>query len=445
MEKNQLESRREFLKKLSFFAGSGLLMTAAPGMSFAEALQDNKKSPNDRIRIGIIGVGSRGRYHVLVLNQMPEVEITAVCDNYPPNYDRAKNLTNGKAEAYWDYRELLAKNKPDAVVIATPLHEHAQMTIDALKSGCHVLCEKSMAITTDESIAMAKAQQETGKVLFVGHQRRWDIKYLKAKEMADSGFFGKITQIRAWWHRNNDWRRAVPKNHFPNHPNWKLDPEYPTLEHKVNHRLYREYSRGLMTELASHQIHVANWFMNKLPIAVRGSGSINYWYDGREVFDNVNLVYDYPGGVHLIYDSMTSNKQYSLEEQIMGVKGAFELENGKYFYESPPAAPGILQMINEIEHQIFDNVPLGGKSWVPESAADTSGEFFTDDYPLPNSTQLQNEAFLECIRKNKIIPGLLEEYLYATIASLMGDEAMMKNETVYWPEEKLKVLDQHNT
>ena len=200
-----------------------------------------------------------------------------------------------------------------------------------------------------------------------------------------------------------------------------------------------------MTELASHQIHVANWFMNKLPIAVRGSGSINYWYDGREVFDNVNLVYDYPGGVNVIYDSLTSNKQYSLEEQIMGPKGTFELENGKYFYESPPAAPGILQMINEIEHQIFDNVPLGGKSWVPESAADTSGEFFIDDYPLPNSTQLQNEAFLECVRKNKIIPGLLEEYLYATIASLMGDEAMMKNKTVYWPKEKMKVLDQYNT
>ncbi|MFW6103861.1 MAG: gfo/Idh/MocA family oxidoreductase, partial [Bacteroidota bacterium] len=153
----------------------------------------------------------------------------------------------------------------------------------------------------------------------------------------------------------------------------------------------------------------------------------------------------YPGGIPVIYDSLTSNKHYSLEEQIMGPKGTFELENGKYFYESPAPAPGILQMINDIEHQIFDNVPLGGKTWVPESAADLSGEYFVDEYPLPNSTQLQNEAFLEAVRKNKMTPGLAEEFLYATIASLMGDQAMMNNEVVYWPKEKLKVLDQFNT
>ena len=444
MEEPKLQSRRDFLKKLSLFAGTGLLMSAAPGISFSETLQDKKESANGRIRLGIIGVGSRGRYHVLVLNNIPNVEITAVCDNYPPHYERAKELTNGKAEAYWDYRELLEKNKPDAVLIATPLHEHAHIVIDALKSGCHVLCEKSMAKTIDDSIAMVKAQKETGKILFVGHQRKFDIKYLKAKEMVDNGFFPKITQIRAWWHRNNDWRRPVPENNFPDYPNWELDPQYPTLEHKINHRLYREYSRGLMTELASHQLHVANWFMDKVPISVSGAGSINYWHDGREVFDNVNLVYQYPGGVPVIYDSLTSNKQYSLEEQIMGPKGAFELENGKYFYESPPPAPGILQMINDMEHQIFDNVPLGGKSWVPESASDLSGEYFIEDYPLPNSTQLQNEAFFEAVRKNKVVPGLAEEYLYATIATLMGDQAMMNNEVVYWPEEKLKVLDQYN-
>ena len=440
MEEFNQQSRRDFLKKLSMFTGSGLLMSAFPGLSFSGALQNKEGGANDRIRIGVIGVGSRGRYHVLVLQKIPNIEITAVCDNFPPHYERAKELTNGKAEAYWDYQKLLEKNKPDAVIIATPLHEHAHITIDALKSGCHVLCEKSLAKTIDDSIAMVKAHKETGKNLLIGHQRRFDIKYLKAKKMAEKGFFPKITQIRAWWHRNNDWRRPVPENNFPKYPNWELDPQYPSLEHKINHRLYREYSRGLMTELASHQLDIANWFLNKTPISVSGSGSIVHWHDGREIFDNVNLVYKYPDGVNVIYDSLTSNKQYSLEEQIMGPKGAFELEAGKYFYESPPPAPGILQMINDMEHQIFDNVPLGGKSWVPESAADTSGEYFIDDYPLPNSTQLQNEAFIESIRNNKDI-NLAEEELYATIASIMGDEAMIHNKIVSWPAEKLKVLD----
>lgn len=439
MEDFAQQTRREFLKKLSVFTGSGLLMSAFPGLTFSEALRDKKPSPNDRIRVGIIGVGSRGRYHVLVLQKMPNVEITAVCDNFPPHYERAKELTNGKAEAFWDHRELLSKNKPDAVIVATPLHEHAHIVIDALKSGVHVLCEKSMARTMEDSIAMVKARKETGKILQVGHQRRFDIKYLKAKEMAEAGFFGKITQIRAWWHRNSDWRRPVPENNFTN---WKLSPQYPSLEHKINWRLYDEYSLGLMTELASHQLDVANWFLDKLPLSVSGSGSIVHWHDGREVYDNVNLVYRYPDGVHVIYDSLTSNKQYSLEEQIMGPKGAFELEAGKYYYESPPAAPGILQMINSIEHQIFDNVPLGGKSWVPQSAADTSGEYFIDDYPLPNSTQLQNEAFIESVQKNKPIPGHAEATLHATISTIMGHKAMRNQEVVHWPVEKLKVLEQ---
>ncbi len=410
-------TRRDFLKKLSLYAGTGLLMSAFPGLNLSG--QDKKIGPNDKIRIGVIGVGSRGSLLMLHLLNNPWVEISSVCDDYPPHYERALEMTNHKAKAFWNYRELLEKDKPEAVVIATPLHEHSHMTVNALKAGIHVFCEKAMARTMEETKDMLKAHEKTGKILMIGHQRKFNLKYLKAYEMHQQGYLGKITQVRAWWHRNNDWRRHVPSH---------------DLERKINWRLYDEYSLGLMTELASHQVHVANWFLGEHPVSVMGSGSTNYWRDGREVYDNVNLVYTYPDGTHLIYDSLTSNHQYSLEEQIMGPKGTFELEAGKHYLEFPPPAPGIKQLINQVENSIFDTIPIGGASWVPDSAEDRSGEYFINKNPLPDDTMLQMEAFVDMVKQNKIVPGLAREYFEASVASILGYQAMQEKKIMKWPE-----------
>ena len=135
------------------------------------------------------------------------------------------------------------------------------------------------------------------------------------------------------------------------------------LERKINWRLYKEYSCGLMTELASHQIQVANWLKNALPVSVMGTGSINYWKDGREVFDNVALIYSYEDGTQFIYDSMTSNRHYGLEEQILGDEGTLELEVNKRYFENPPPPPeppppaGIVQLLKDIE-SIFSKETL---------------------------------------------------------------------------------------
>jgi predicted dehydrogenase len=252
--------------------------------------------------------------------------------------------------------------------------------------------------------------------------------------MLEEGFLSEITQIRAWWHRNADWRESVPDKEFPN---WELDPEYPSLEHKLNWRLYREYSRGLVAELGTHQLDVANWFLDMVPLSVRGAGSINYWEDGREVYDNINLVYSYPKGVNVIYDSLISNKQYSLEEQIMGPEGTMEMQDGKYYYEKPPPAPGILQLISDIEDDLFGVTPLGGDSWNPQRAADTAGNYIVEEYPLPNRAVLQDEAFIESVRQGKQIPDAAEYGVYASVAAIVGHQAMLQDKVIPWPEEKL--------
>ena len=419
MEPLNEPSRRNFLKNISIFAGTGLLAGTTPWFEVFGNPTPAGKGASDKIRIGIIGTGSRGEFHLNILKTIPTAEIAALCDDYESHLLHANSLVNSKPKTFLDYRDLIALKDIDAVIIATPLHKHSRIVIDALHAGKHVFCEKSMARNIEDCISMIKAQKETGLNLQIGHQRMFSFKYLKALEIIKSGQIGKISQIRAYWHRNNNWRRSVPD---------------PSLERRLNWRLYDESSCGLMTELASHQIQVGNWYLNATPDYVTGSGSINYWKDGREAFDNVNVVYHYQGGIHLIYDSTTSNVHYGLEEQIMGDKGTLEPETGKVYLENPPPAPGIVQLITDIEHKVFSTIPLGGASWAPDSGFDKKGKPITD-MSFTDENIIQMEAFIESVKSAKPVKNILKEGYNATIAALIGHEAMVKKEFVYWKPE----------
>lgn len=379
----------------------------------------NAQDRTEVVKLGIIGPGSRGVYLLLHLLEIPGVKISCFCDNYKPNFDAAQEMLGPEAKGYTDYREMLEKESMDGVIIATPLHEHAHMTVDALEAGLHVFCEKSLAKTYDEALAMVDAQKRTGKILMPGHQRMFDLKYQKAYKMIKEGKLGNITHIRAFWHRNNDWRRPVPS---------------PELERKINWRMYHEYSLGLITELMSHQVQVANQILNQVPDYALGSGSINYWKDGREVYDNVNIVFKYPGGTHLVYDSNISNKHYGLEEQIMGPLGTMELEKGKMFEEFPPPAPAILKLINHLENEFFDAVPIGGASWVPETAESRKGEYIYDEVLEDDGTRMLMESFVAFVRNNHVDTEYTRQGFYSAVSSIMAFEAMMRKEIIYWPE-----------
>ena len=413
MNESKIKSRRNFLKTFSLITGSTLLSSQMPWLRDLHA-----QEPGRRVRLGIIGSGSRGSYLQLHLKDIPECDMICVCDNYPPNLEAGLAIAGKQAKGYTNHLEMLEKEQLDAVIIATPLHEHAHITLDALNAGVHVFCEKSMARTIEDSDNMVKAQQKTGKILLIGHQRMFNVKYQRALQMINEGKIGPVTHMRAYWHRNSDWRRPVPS---------------PGLERKINWRLYKEYSCGILTELTSHQVQVTNQILNEVPQYVYGSGTTNYWKDGREVEDNVSLVYKYPGGTHLVYDSVNSNKHYGLEEQIMGPKGTMELEGGKIWNEIPPPAPGILQLINQIEHKVFDVIPIGGASWVPETAVIDKGEYIWNEVLESDGSKMEMEAFVSMVRENRFVPELLRQGFYATIASLMGYEAIQKNQVITWP------------
>jgi predicted dehydrogenase len=417
-------SRRDFFKTL----GSGSLIAMFPWLQ--SCTKETAASVlGEKVRLGMIGTGSRGMYHLNNLLRIPQAEVIALCDDYEPHLQQGAVLFP-KAKLYDDYRRLLEDKDIQAVLIVTPLNEHEQMTIDSFSAGKHVFCEKSMALTLDGCRRIYDAYRNSGKVLYIGQQRLFDPKYVRAMEMIHSGLIGTITGMRAYWYRNNDWRRPVPS---------------PELEHRINWRLYRASSAGLVTELAAHQLQVGDWAIGLRPESVAGYGDLVYWNDGREVYDNISLIYRYPNGVKMSYESIISNKFLGLEELILGDKGTMELEKGRYFFEEAQPAPGILQLINQIEHKVFDNVSFAGPSWVPETASINKGYYVIENFNTTSgasSVGAFGDGSIELITAfcNSSITGqrndtLAEEAYYSSVYALLGLKAMDEKRIVAFPEE----------
>lgn len=320
-------TRREFIQGTATIAAA----LGVP-LSLSAAAQEEREAAGREqrpVRCAFIGLGAQGFGQDLkAVLSVPGVEVAALCDIYPPHLERALKLVPS-AKGYADYRPICDRNDIEAVLIAAPLKMHAPIALAALQARKHVFCEKMMAYSIEEAKRMARAARDARRVLQIGHQRRSDIMYHHAWELANvRKICGPITHVRAQWNRNGSWRRPVPKDTNDRHWNW---------------RLYKESSQGLMAELATHQIHAVNWFLGSAPTAVVGMGGIDYWKDGRTVLDNVMAIFEYPGGVRLNYTSLTTNQFDGFYEQFMGKEGTLVISEEKAtptaYYREPGASP----------------------------------------------------------------------------------------------------------
>ena len=425
------KSLRQFIKDLGYISGGAALLATTPWLqSFTP--DKAKEIKSEKARIGFIGTGSRGQYSIHAVLAIEHAEIVALCDNFDPNLKAAATLCP-TAKTYTDYRRLLESPDIDGVIISTPLYLHAQITLDALSAGKHVFCEKAMARTLDECKEVYEAYQNTNQVLYFCMQRMFDEKYLQGMQMIHSGLIGDIVGERCYWFRNHDWRRPVPS---------------PELEHKINWRLYWEYSGGLMTELASHQLEVCCWAKQMAPESVMGMGDIIHWKDGREVYDSVNLIYGYSDGVKVNYESLISNKYNGMEDQILGNKGTMNLATGLYYLENEAGGSksGIEQLIGEIGNKIYSSVPGAGASWRPETKQKyiphgiLEGNFNVNEGQsmigaLKDGSDEILSAFCQACITGEKGENIVEEAYQSTTLCLLGNEAMKRGEKLYFPEE----------
>ncbi len=412
-------TRRSFLDRVLAATAGTAMSVATPWAAIAAGAQT---AGTGKVRLGVIGTGDRGRALIQNIAKTRNCTVAALCDTYAPNIAKAQQWVAPGTPTFADHRAMLDARGIDAVVIATPLNMHARHSLDAFDAGLHVWCEKAMARTIDDCGAMVKKSQDSGKVLQIGHQRMFHPTYLNALRRVKAGEIGTITQIRASWHRNNSWRRKVPADRSDRQVNW---------------RLYRDSSAGLMTELATHQLQVGNWFLDAVPTRVIGSGSICFWKDGREVYDHVALIYEYAGGRKVIYTSLLNNARYGCEEQIQGSTGTIEPELGRIYQEVSPRSLALQRMQADVKRGHKRTIPIGGATWFPELPVTTPGESL--GWGEYDETMLQFEGFGEAVRSGKPLPGLLEQAYNASVASLLGEQAMDRGAAMTWPTSLVKI------
>jgi predicted dehydrogenase len=394
-------NRREFLGRAagSIAAASALVANPAKAQSVA---------PSDTINLGIIGPGARGQEVMRNFLRVPGVRFSALCDVYEPRFDQSRKVTGEDTPTYLDYRQLLDAKDVDAVVIATPLSFHEEHVIAALASGRPVYSEKDMALTLDGCDHVYAAVKRYGKPYQFGTQYHFAPWFRKSLQAIRDGKIGPVTQIYSCWHRNNSWRRPVP------------DPKFERL---INWRMYREYSGGLLAELGTHLIQWANEIYGAMPVSCVGSGGIDYWLDGREVPDNLQVIYRYPGGQSLFFSALTTNRYDGMRACIYGTGGTFVLteDSGTQYWE--PMTPN-----SAVPDQLaMQNGVLTGASFRSELPYTGQGETFENPQGLEGSPDfIACRTFIDSLRNNKK-PELDENIGWqAGICVALGNQAIDK-------------------
>jgi predicted dehydrogenase len=404
-------NRREFVQGISSAAVTGAVLRT----SGAKAL-----SANDRVRVGVIGPGSRGQELIRQLLHLPGVEIAAVCDVYDPRFAQVNHLVGRQVPGYQDYRQLLARKDLDAVVVSTPVSLHAEHVIAAVRSGRPVYGEKALGFTPEDCRKIVTEVEKSGQVFQIGHEYRYAAWVQESIKRVHEGRIGEPTHIYAYWHRNNNWRRPVPQP----------DPEG-KLEHLINWRLYRETSGGLLTELGSHHIDLANWVFGEQPSSVLGTTSIVKYHDGRTVGDNVQAVFKYSKGRRLFFSSLTDNASLGNQLWIYGTEGSVQLtiEDATFYYE-PKTHHATLAQETVIQRGITTGASYQTKNEMPYRGP--GEKVNTPDAEDPTLASLR--SFIECVRtRQRPFADVYVGYASA-IATSIGNQALVEDNVLAIPK-----------
>jgi predicted dehydrogenase len=299
-------NRRNFLRA----AGAATAAASLPGIPLLPAEEPETKNiaANDHIQIALIGAGGQGMGDTRTAVQVPGVKLVAVADCYDGRLARSKEIWGDDVFTTRDYSEILSRTDIDAVIIGTPDHWHKQASIDAMKAGKDVYCEKPMIHLYEDGPAMIEASRQTKRILQVGSQRVSNIIYAKAKELLAAGSIGQLNMVTAYWDRNSAmgaWNYTVPPDASETTCDWPrflgTAPKIPfNAEHFFQWRKWKAYGSGVAGDLFVHLFSGIHFITGSNgPTRAMGTGAIRYWKDGRDANDVVLGLFDYREGFNV--------------------------------------------------------------------------------------------------------------------------------------------------
>jgi predicted dehydrogenase len=394
-----------------------LQSTAAAGLAATQ-----KISANDRIRIALIGAGGMGSGDARYQLSFPGVELAAVADVYDGRLARAKEIWGHQVFTTRDYREILARKDVDAVIVGTPDHWHSRITIDALKAGKDVYCEKPMVHLVEEGKDVIAAQQQSGRILQIGSQYVSSLVYQKARDLLQAGAIGQLNMVEAWLDRNTAigaWQYSIPPDASPATIDWD---RFLGNAHKVpfepvrlfRWRNYQDYGTGVAGDLFVHLLSGLHFAARSIgPTRVMATGGLRYWTDGRDVPDVMLAMLDYPKAethpeftlaLRVNFKSGVGREQFGF--RFVGSEGIMNTSQAGVTLRTvpPEAAPGYT--IETFPKTVQEEFLSGYYRKYPQSRATADGmrPEKVDTYEPPAGHEPHREhhrAFLESVRTRK--------------------------------------------
>ena len=414
-----METRRAFVTK----AVSGAAAVAASSILPSSRVL----GANDRVRLALIGAGGRGQEIFKVAMRCTNTEAVAVADVYTRRLEEVKKFAP-QIRPYQDFRRLLDDKEIDAVLIATPQHQHALSFVPAIQAGKDVYQEKTMAFNPDHARRMQRAFQGSGRIVQVGIQSVSGPAVEKVRGFLTPERMGTITQIHTHHYRNapyGGWKRQIPPDCDPEHVDWKdfqgdaqqrpFDPN-----RVVNWRFYWDYSGGNMFENMVHQ--VGFWFKLlklKIPESVTMTGG-TYLSPEMEVPDTMDVSMSQPEKLLFTWNSMFGNKYFGEgHDLILGDKGTITRdESDQVSYKSEAGDAG-----SEASAQ-----------------ARAAATVTPDIVGGSDTTNLHMQNFIDCVRSRKEPNCPFEIGFRSAIACQMAVFSYRQGRTVHWDEGREEIV-----
>lgn len=405
---------------------------------------------NDRIKCGFIGVGGMGRANLRDFLKCENVEVVAVCDVWQPNVARAVELTNGKATGYQDFRRIIDRSDVDVVVISTPDHWHAYMTIEACKAGKDVYVEKPLAHNIYEGRKMVEAARKYSRVVQVGTQQRSGRHYQRVVSIVQSGKIGNISRV-ATWNFENLSPHGVGKFQDREPP---LDVDYemwlgPAPKRPFNpsrfiytFRYFWDYAGGYATDWGVHHIDTVQWAMNEQsPRSVSALGGKYHVQDGRETPDTLEVIYEYSTFLLTysnrilngspLYDRPYGIAFYGTEATLVVDRSGYDiLPETRGSFEPPPPS-----FERELEATSQGRTPIVRGSQRDVWAGRTTAEH--GDGSEQHLSHIRN--FIECVKTRKKPASDVETAHHSTATAHLANIAFRTRRTIRWNSENEQI------
>jgi predicted dehydrogenase len=454
-----MESRRDFLK---VSVGAVTLAGARPLFGFQGA--------NNRIRMGVIGMGGRSARVFDSLTRQPDCQFLVGCEVSQTKLQnfQAPNRPLAQIPIVGDYRKVLERNDIDAVLIATPDFSHSRIMVDAIAAGKDVYVEKPVSNSIPRINAMLEAYTKSNRVVQVGtHQRSWD-HFIEAKKILDSGILGPVNHVVIQQGGNYAAMKQepVPVPAGLDWDAWQVDaPKKPFKQGYTGFRAWQEYGSGLVGDWGAHHVDVANWFMNadeKQPLKTAAIGFFaRQNIDPECVYDSFSISWQFDTHLVTFENSEIPRPQDDIEGwgvYFLGPNGTLQINRMGYAVrpyvaktqrkQGPPPIPGAGNV-----QGVAGTPPAagaaggaggagagrgagrggrgGGPAIVPVTAnivVNPKGGV-EEDYPLDVHTR----NFLDCVKsRNRKTNAPMEVGYNSALPCLLALESMVQNRVLAW-------------